>query len=163
MRANSCTPDISTRGLLAGASFSDAFTIVLDEPGLDAPTAAIRAFASTPPWIARLLAVRNLLVRPFDLKGTDDVGRRATDRIGFFPCLSRTPDRVVMGFDDHHLDFRVAVDVTEAAGRCHVTATTVVRTHNAFGRAYLACIMPFHKLIVPTMLNRVPQPPRSSS
>jgi Protein of unknown function (DUF2867) len=149
-------PDTSTEPLLAGASFADAFSIDVDERGLDAPTAAERAFATAPPWIAWLLAIRNTLVRPFGLKGTNEAHRISRDRIGFFPCISRSADRVVMGFDDAHLDFRVVVDVASVAdGLQRVTATTLVRPHNLFGRAYLATIMPFHKLIVRSMLGRV--------
>jgi hypothetical protein len=39
-----------------------------------------------------------------------------------------------------------------------VTATTIVRTHNLLGRAYLATILPFHRLIVQQMLSQVAAP-----
>ena len=68
--------------------------------------------------------------------------------------LSEAPERVVLGLDDRHLDFRLIVDVVPLAQRRQVTLTTVVRTHNAFGRAYLATILPFHRVIVRTMLRR---------
>ncbi len=42
----------------------------------------------------------------------------------------------------------------QRAGR-DVTVTTFVKTHNLLGRAYLAAVMPFHKIIVPAMLGRV--------
>jgi hypothetical protein len=58
---------------------------------------------------------------------------------------------LVAGFNDHHLDFRVVVDV--AAGE-QVTATTLVKTHNFLGRLYLAIVLPFHRLIVRSMLRR---------
>ena len=32
-----------------------------------------------------------------------------------FPVLSETPERLVAGFNDHHLDFRVVVDVLPRA------------------------------------------------
>jgi Protein of unknown function (DUF2867) len=156
MRPVPRTPDASTEQLLAGATFADAFSIDVDEPSVDASAAADRAFSKTPPWIARLLALRNSLVRPFGIKGTTEVRASAIDRVGFFPCISRTSDRVVMGFNDAHLDFRVAVDVAALAdGRSRITATTVVKPHNLFGRTYLACIMPFHKAIVPALLARI--------
>ena len=73
-----------------------------------------------------------------------------------FPCLSRTPERVVMGLNDSHLDFRLTVDAIALHGQTQrFTATTVVKPHNLFGRMYLATIMPFHKMIVPAMLARV--------
>ena len=34
-----------------------------------------------------------------------------------------------------------------------VRATTYVKTHNRLGRIYLAAVMPFHRLIVPAMMN----------
>jgi Protein of unknown function (DUF2867) len=39
-----------------------------------------------------------------------------------------------------------------------VTATTMVRTHNWVGRAYLFFIMPFHRVIVRTMLAQAARP-----
>lgn len=73
--------------------------------------------------------------------------------------MSQTPERLVAGFDDKHLDFRAVIDVAASwpdsdAGQ-QVTATTLVRTHNLFGRIYLAIILPFHRLIVPAMLRKV--------
>jgi hypothetical protein len=75
--------------------------------------------------------------------------------IGMFPVLSETPDRVIAGFNDKHLDFRVVVDVATFPDTQQVTATTLVLTHNLLGRAYLAIIMPFHRLIVPAMMRQI--------
>ena len=36
-----------------------------------------------------------------------------------------------------------------------MTATTLVRTHNFLGRAYLAIILPFHRLVVRALLRQV--------
>ena len=158
MRPFPTQPAETTLALLPGATFADAFSIDLDDAGLDAVSAANLVFSSTPMWINRLLAVRNAVVRPFGLKVTNDTALRSADRIGFFPCLSRSPERVVLGFNDAHLDFRIAVDAQSLAGTSkRFTATTIVKPHNLFGRMYLATIMPFHKLIVPTMLRRVQQ------
>jgi invasion protein IalB len=61
----------------------------------------------------------------------------------------------VAGFNDAHLDFRLVVDVATAKAGQQITATTLVRTHNRLGRAYLTAILPFHRLIVRSMLRRV--------
>jgi hypothetical protein len=45
--------------------------------------------------------------------------------------------------------------VTPAGNVRQVTATTLVKTHNWFGRTYLAIIIPFHRLIVPALLRQV--------
>ena len=75
--------------------------------------------------------------------------------IGIFPVVSETPERLVAGFNDHHLDFRVVVDVAAFADGQQVTTTTLVKTHNWLGRTYLTVIMPFHRLISRTMLRQV--------
>jgi len=69
--------------------------------------------------------------------------------------VSATPERVVMGFDDAHLDFRIVVEVApERRGR-RITATTFVRTRNRLGRFYLTAVKPFHRVVIPAMLAGV--------
>ena len=92
-------------------------------------------------------------VRPEDIRRPSGTG--AADIIGIFPVLSETPDRLVAGFNDKHLDFRVVVDVATSGQGRRVTATTLVLTHNLLGRTYLAIILPFHRLIVRAMLRQV--------
>lgn len=151
-------PESTTAPLLATADFADAYRLIVEGPALDATAAAQRVFSHTPRWIRALLALRNRIVAVIGLKGTEAAFDKSQSperqrRIGFFPVVSEAPERVVMGFDDWHLDFRVAVDVLSlAADRQQVTATTLVRTHNWVGRSYLALIMPFHRIIVRTML-----------
>jgi hypothetical protein len=75
--------------------------------------------------------------------------------IGIFPVVSETPERLIAGFNDRHLDFRVVVDVANAGARQIVTATTLVLTHNWLGRTYLAIILPFHRLILRAMMRQI--------
>ena len=93
-------------------------------------------------------------VTPLGLK-TSATKEPARGMIGMFPVLSETPDRVVAGFNDKHLDFRVVVDVATFPDNQQVTATTLVLTHNLLGRIYLAIIKPFHRLIVPAMMRQI--------
>jgi len=154
-------PDVDCDSLLAGAQFADAFRVTVAYAGLDARAAAERMFSRNPRWVQSLLNLRNAIVAPFGLKtsGTNDARNRGV--IGLFPVLSETPQRLVAGFNDHHLDFRVVVDVLPAGGGREVTATTLVLTHNWFGRIYLAAIMPFHRMIAKTLLKQVCQVPAS--
>lgn len=150
LRAMKATPtpaDADCLTLLPGADFHDAFVLDLGET-VDAPTAAARAFAGMPGWAAGLLKLRNLIVAPLGLKTTADAG----PAFGMFPVVQSGPERVVLGFDDWHLNFRVVIDVV--AGR-RVTLTTLVKRNNWLGRIYLAVVMPFHKLIAPATLSRV--------
>ena len=155
MKVQEVEPNVDRAALLAGAQFADAFRIAVEGPPLDARNAAQRMMGRSPRWIETLQALRNALVAPFGLK-TSGVGEAAAaGAIGIFPVLSETPDRLVAGFDDHHLDFRVVVDVAASGQGQQITATTLVRTHNLLGRSYLAIILPFHRLIVRSMLRQV--------
>lgn len=142
-------------GILPGADFTDAFALETGESNLPALAAARRALEHVPGWIKGLLKVRDRIVSPLGLETVDKIERAASERCGFFPIISQSPNRVVLGLDDRHLDFRIVVDTRAAGPGTRVTVTTLVKRHNALGRAYLATIMPFHKLIVPTLLARV--------
>jgi hypothetical protein len=153
MTVHEVKPAVDADALLAGAQFMDAFCIDIGARTLDARQAAEKMLGRGPRWIDMLLALRNLMVAPFGLKTSAPAG--ASDVLGIFPVVSQTPDRLVAGFDDRHLDFRVVVDVASTANGQRVTATTLVKTHNLLGRIYLAIIMPFHRLIVRRMLRQV--------
>jgi Protein of unknown function (DUF2867) len=154
VKVHALKPNIDTVALLAGAQFSDAFSVTVDGAALDARHAAERMLGRSPRWIRTLMALRDILVTPFGLQTSPKTGTR-TDTIGIFPVLSDTPNRLVAGFDDFHLDFRVVVDVAPSGRGQRVTATTVVLTHNLLGRTYLAIIMPFHRRIVRALLRQV--------
>jgi hypothetical protein len=68
MHVQTVEPDANTGELLAGAQFSDAFSVVVDDAALDARQAAEKMLGHSPRWIERLLALRNFLVAPFGLK-----------------------------------------------------------------------------------------------
>ncbi|RUW59737.1 DUF2867 domain-containing protein [Mesorhizobium sp. M7A.F.Ca.US.008.03.1.1] len=141
---------------LAGAQFADRYVLVTEGLSLTALGAAERALGRTPPWIGRLMALRNLAVRPFRLKTGLEPAVLPHGRIGIFPLISQIPGKVVLGMDDRHLDFRVVVDVRDLGmGRQEVAVSTIVKTHNWLGRTYLAIIMPFHRIIVPAMLAQI--------
>ena len=155
MRVHEVDPNVDSGALLAGAQFVDAYSIAIDGAALDARQAAEKMLARAPRWIEVLLALRNFLVAPLGLKTSAPDGPGARDFIGIFPVVRQTPDRIVAGFNDKHLDFRLVVDVASAGHTQCITATTLVLTHNLLGRTYLAMIRPFHRLVVPAMLRQV--------
>lgn len=140
---------------LPGADFADAWQITGPGNAFDAEQIAGRLNQTMPGWAKFLLGLRNLLVAPFGLK----TGRGEVARETLFPVVETSPERVVLGLDDRHLDFRLVVDVAtdKTTGRVAI-ATTYVRTHNAAGRLYLAFVKPFHRIIVPAMLRRATRP-----
>ena len=155
MTIHEIKPVIERQAVLAGAQFADAFRVAVAGERLDARGAAEKMFARVPRWIEALLKLRNIIVAPFGLKASGDGEPAPHGMVGLFPVLSETPQRLVAGFDDRHLDFRVVIDVAAAAAEQQVTATTVVLTHNVLGRLYLASILPFHRLVVRALLRRI--------
>ena len=141
---------------LAGADWADGFEVRLGRSGLTAEQAARQAFETMPAWTGALMAVRNLAVRPFGLKGDAHAVAPGARRIGMFPIVAHAEGEIVLGFDDRHLDFRIVVESQPAgADATVVRLLTLVRRHNRLGRAYLAAILPFHKLIVASSLSRI--------
>jgi len=148
-------PEVDRDSVLAGAQFADAFQLTVADHDLDARRAAERMFSRNPRWVRMLLALRNLVAGRAGLKTSGEGEPNTGGVIGLFPVLSETPERLIAGFDDNHLDFRVVVDVTpEGVGR-KVTTTTLVLTHNRLGRIYLTAILPFHRLIAKSLLRQV--------
>ena len=140
--------DAATQALLPGCTFADRYALAIPGAPVDAREAAERAFSRSPRWVEALGALRNLLVAPLGLKP----GVAGANKVGIFPVVSQSPDRLVLGLDDRHLDFRLVVDAVGHGGGTLVSATTLVRPHNALGRFYLGLIMPFHRLIAPAQL-----------
>ncbi len=155
MNAHAATPDVDADALLAGAQFIDAYSLMVNDAALDARHAAEKMTTRWPRWVRALHHLRNRLVAPLGLKTPAPTGNGAPDRVGIFPVISERPDRLVAGLDDAHLDFRLVVDVAGTGADRRVTATTLVLTHNLLGRLYLALILPFHRLIVPSMLRQI--------
>lgn len=154
MNVSAITPPVDAIGWLPGAQFVDAFTLTVSDPALDARSAAQRLFGRSPRWLRALLALRDAIVAPLGITTTKVARKIPADRIGMFPVISESPQRLVAGLDDSHLDFRALVDVAPVPGGTRITATTVVLTHNLLGRTYLTVIIPFHRLVVRAMLKQ---------
>ncbi|WP_379133078.1 DUF2867 domain-containing protein [Methylobacterium sp. ID0610] len=142
------------------ADLADAFAVMLEGLGPnDVASLAERALRNPAPWVSTALAVRDLAVRPFGVLTSGEMRSRlergGRDRVGFFPVLSRSAREIVLGEDDRHLDFRLSLLLdTRDDGQEILTATSVVRCHTLFGRAYLAAIHPGHVLVVRSALAR---------
>ncbi|MCG2630678.1 DUF2867 domain-containing protein [Bradyrhizobium sp. WYCCWR 13023] len=154
------TPEVDAGALLSGAQFIDAFRVEVGARPLSAREACTRMVVHGPRWVDVLTRLRNILVKPLGLKTSGEGAPAPHGMIGLFPVLSETPERLIAGFDDYHLDFRVVVDVAGDAADRQVTLTTLVRTNNLLGRTYLALIVPFHKLVARSMMGDIAEPAR---
>ena len=149
------TPDVDAGAVLSGAQFIDAFRVEVGATKLSAREACTRMVLHGPRWVDVLTRLRNILVTPFGLKKSGEGAPAPGGLIGLFPVLSETPERLVAGFNDSHLDFRIVVDVAGDAASREVTLTTLVKTNNLLGRSYLMLITPFHKLVARGMMGRI--------
>lgn len=140
---------------LPEADWADAFEITTRRRFASMREVAQATVGSMPSWSRWLLKARNIVVRPFGLKpdGTTDAPDRNA-RIDIFPILDETTDRIVLGLDDAHLNFRIVIErySLEAGGQIRVT--TLVQRHNLFGRMYIAVITPFHKAIAAASIRQ---------
>lgn len=143
MKANAIPVTIDCTSILPGYQFADAYAVPAPV-GMDAITAQERIVANAPGWVNVLMVLRNRLVGIFGLK---------TAPISAFPVIEKSPAQVLLGFDDSHLDFRIAVTLITDGQQ--ISLTTIVRTHNWYGRTYLRLIMPFHRLIARRMAERI--------
>ncbi len=147
----------SAQNYLRAPTFCDSFAITGLLGAVTAPMAVSLIFAKAPSWVRFLLQLRNRIGAIVGLRAAGTPTAQAPAQLSPFPIVSETSDRVVMGFDDWHLNFRIVVDALSSDGHHAVTVTTLVHTNNWAGKAYLALIMPFHLRIVPAMLRTLVQ------
>lgn len=148
-------------GSYEDADLVDSFAAPLPAGAPRDIEAIARAILGHPAWWTRaLLATRDMAVACLGLKTTRGLrnearadGRAAID---FFPILSRSPNEMLLGEADRHLDFKASIllRTAEAGQELEVVATTVVHCHNTQGRFYLSVIKPFHVLVVRSGLRR---------
>lgn len=152
---------------VANASFVDSRQARMVDSGRCAMAYFLQLMKGMPGWIDNLMALRNRTVQAFGLK---DLGRltavdrqRAPDsyqpgeRVGIFTLIRNTPDEVLLVDRDKHLDVYISLLCQPGkADNCHtVVVSTVVHTHNLFGRLYMVPVAPFHRLIAPIALGRL--------
>jgi len=151
--------DSALAPLYAGADLLDAYAIRLPARANDDLEALARAgFERQAWWIRALTGLRDAIMAPVGVKSSRAVGAAAAARgpvIGFFPLLSQSARELVVGEDDRHLDFRVAILLRQAAADSReLVVVTVVHCHNRLGRTYLAAIAPFHSVIARASLEQ---------
>ncbi len=139
---------------LPGADWGDCYKIEVSTKFDSAHQAAESIIAAFPNWTYPALVFRQLLVSPFGLKGAHDVSSKVK-KVGIFPIVSEEPERLVAGFDDKHLDFRIVIDLKNETDSQIVSLATLIKRHNMLGRAYLQAVLPFHRAIIRSTLRRI--------
>ncbi|WP_342593283.1 DUF2867 domain-containing protein [Ramlibacter agri] len=145
----------------ASTNLADAYAIELPAGASAQPELLARfIFAHQPPWIGRLMKVRDALVAGFGLKTARHLAALEAEsgagRLGIFRIYSTGPTEVVLGEDDKHLDFRLSVlcsGPSSTGARRRLVLSTVVHCHNRLGRFYIFLIAPFHRWVVQSSLR----------
>ena len=151
------------RGLVEAAYFRDAYKAGVSREGARVIEVFHAIFAHHPMGIKLVLVLRNRIASfcgqeaptaPEIMRPTFKSSYAVGDKIGPWPIYSLTASELVAGRDNKHLDFRLSVlRLTEASG-ASVVVSTVCVVHNAFGKAYLFFIIPFHKWGVRRLIAR---------
>jgi hypothetical protein len=158
-------PSDSNISLYNGSvDLADAYMVELQKGSITNPELLARfIFEQQAPWVMGLMSMRDMFVKVFGLKisTVEDLQRHDIEgmkRVGFFRVYGLLGNEIIMGENDHHLDFRVSVlyrNAEEAGGNTpHVIVSTIVLCHNVLGRNYIKLIAPFHKLVVKSGLKR---------
>ncbi|PJJ18709.1 Protein of unknown function [Janthinobacterium sp. OK676] len=158
VRAVALPPGASIAPLYPGSNLADAYAVALPTAQarqMDMENLARALLGSQPGWARKLMVVRDAIVARFGIRTAKQMEARPGKRIGIFRIFAVSPDEIILGEDDSHLDFRLSVLRSKQDGRhgC-VTVASVVHCHNWVGRAYILLIRPFHKLIVRHSLAR---------
>jgi hypothetical protein len=144
------------------AYFQDSYRAPLHSARAGVVDIFLAIFAHHPRWMKFILVVRHRIAALFGLEvpRTSEVmnvaikdSYRIGDRISVWPIYALTAQELVAGRDNKHLDFRLSI-LKDADGGNSVVVSTICVVHNWFGKAYLACILPFHKFGVRLLLAR---------
>ncbi|UUC45104.1 DUF2867 domain-containing protein [Flavobacterium cerinum] len=152
--------DLSEKALksLVKIDFSDTFSTTNHQDSIAEITRKI--FGQSPVWIRTLFTIRNFLVRLIGLKNEKpsdyNVGLAVGQYIGFFKVFSVDKTEILLGADDTHLNFRALIQNTSTANY-NIKVTTLVAYNNQKGRYYMRFILPFHRIVVKSMVRQAYQ------
>nr|WP_321409913.1 DUF2867 domain-containing protein [uncultured Carboxylicivirga sp.] len=137
------------RNWLTRIDFADTFSTTNHTNNLKEITNLV--FNTTPQWIKALFTIRNKMVEIIGIKTKIPEDYNEDFKVGgyvkFFKIYSISENKVVLGADDSHLNFRAIIknDHTE---KYNIKVTTLVEYNNSTGRMYMKIIKPFHRQVV---------------
>ena len=162
------TVNLPQKSILAKSKYdySDSFkgSFLDKENKIDSLALGKAFFSSVPKWGEKLFVIRNKIVALLGLKTSEKPNNRAEilnnfkgevgEQIGLFKVFHKSENEIVLGENDKHLNFRVSLLLSEKDEQTkNLFVSTTVVFHNWLGRLYFLPVKPFHKLIVPKMLE----------
>lgn len=146
--------------------FGDAYEFGLKRQGLSATAAYVAVFGTEPAWLRWMMALRGRICgfvgiahefdsgKPIDIDHPERNRFVPGERLGPFTVQSVSPEELIVGDDDRHLNFRISTLRSERDGLAYVTISTGVEIHNRLGHVYMFLVKPFHRFIAPWMIRR---------
>ena len=151
------------RELIERADFRDAYRVPLRRPDVGVVDIFFGILAHRPAWMTLMLIARNkaAALAGLETPTTSEVmtpkrrDRYAVgEKIGPWPIFFLGAEELVAGRDNKHMDFRLSIMKVRDDSGPSVVVSTLCTVHNAFGRLYLAIVIPFHKFGLRKLLAR---------
>ncbi len=114
-------------------------------------------FTNTPPWLVRLMQVRNAVVKRLgfavEASGPPHVTVPISvgDVLSVFTVIDRTEREILLGGDDDRFSMRLSLELDEGV----LSMTTAALAHDRLGAAYLRLVKFPHGPIAAMMTRRV--------
>lgn len=148
--------------ILDTADHIDAYGVPLSHADRSVTDVFYAIFAHRPYWLRLLLLARNAVASTVRLQTTPAAETLNPEikahhvvggTIGGWSIYALTEAELVVGRDNPHMDFRLSISTPRDAAPRTAVVATLCKTHNAFGRTYLAAILPFHRRGVPMLID----------
>ena len=149
------------QAMLDHADFRDSHRVRLTRTDRLVTDLFLAIFGHRPWWMTLALLLRHRFGAAIGLTATPSAElMRVTatpavgGTIGGWPVFVLNDQELVAGRDNAHLDFRLSILTEHQANGTDLIVSTVCRTHNRFGRIYLAVIAPFHRFGIRLLIRR---------
>lgn len=152
---------------VSDASFADGFSTLTGYQNQSALEIYLALVKETPNWVNLLMSLRNKVVSKLGLK---DLGHLAEvdlnklsseykvgDRVGIFTLYSNQHNEIILEDTDKHLSAKISFYIEPRGDKARVHLSTVVHIKNTLGKVYMFFVGPVHKIIVPSILKKLPK------
>jgi hypothetical protein len=148
------------------ADYSEAYEMIVGKNNQLTPDNLLIAFwTDFPVWVRWLFNLRDILVKPFGLKGADEnynsFQQKFTEMVrtgGNYKQMNipaKSENETILQLADKHLTAELSCHIeNNIDNKLKISIITLVHYHNALGKIYFAVIKPFHKIIVKTIMKR---------
>jgi hypothetical protein len=148
------------------ADYSDVYEMIVEKNSQLTPDNLLIAFwTDFPAWVQCLFRLRDILVKPFGLKGADDNYNyfqqkftemvRTSETYKQMSIPAKNENETILQMADKHLTAELSCHIENIIdNKLKISIITLVHYHNVFGKIYFNVIKPFHRIIVKTIMKR---------